>query len=113
MDGRMADEEAQVLDALIESFELDADDAAALREYASTPRTLDDVTTGGLSHEERRRLLQQAVVFTYVDGRQSDDEIRIIRDLVRKLEMGEDEAGELIVAAEERAALMIERRRRK
>ncbi len=113
MDGRMSDEEGQVLDALIDSFELDERDAAALREYASTPRTLDEVTSAGLSHEERRSLLQRAVILTYVDGRQTDDEIQVVRDLIGKLDLTEDEAGELIVAAEERAALMMERRRRK
>src|SRR5262245_12554395 len=42
-DGHFADEEAEIIEALISTFELGEEDAAKVREYAKTPRSLDDV----------------------------------------------------------------------
>src|SRR5687768_5283220 len=98
-DGRVESEETEVIEALISAFELHGDDAAAIRAYAQTPRTLDDVPLTELSSDDRRLLVQHAVVLTYIDGRQSDDETKILDELVRKLNLPPEEARELLGTA--------------
>lgn len=102
-DGRMDVEENEVLEALLAAFDLSDDDAAVIREYAKTPRTLDEIPLTELSGHDRRMLLQHAVILTFVDGHQSDKEKALLADLVTRLRMSEDEARPLIEAAEARA----------
>src|SRR5688500_14677743 len=73
-DGRVEDEESEVIEALVSAFELSGEDANQIREYAKTPRTIDDVPLSELSAHDRRMLLQHAVILTYIDGQQSDEE---------------------------------------
>jgi len=41
-DGRVADSETQVIDALLEAFQATPSEARQIRRYAQTPRTLDE-----------------------------------------------------------------------
>ena len=102
-DGRMDAEENEVLEALLAAFDLTDDDAKLIREYAKTPRTLDEIPLTELSGHDRRMLMQHAVILTYVDGHQSDKEKALLEDLVKRLHMSEDESRPLIEAAETRA----------
>jgi uncharacterized membrane protein YebE (DUF533 family) len=95
-DGKVAEEETALIDALIESFGADEVEAAQLRDYAATRRTLDDVPLGELDGGSRRRLLQLAVLVTFVDGAQDDAERALLEDL----------AGRLEIPGEERRTLM-------
>lgn len=106
-DGRVDGEEAEVIDALLSAFEIEGDDAAAIREYAKTPRTLDDVPLTDLSASDRRALLQHAVILTFVDGQQSDEEKAIVSDLVSRLRLPEAEAKVLLEASEQRAKRLL------
>jgi tellurite resistance protein len=102
-DGKIHDDEAEVIEALISAFEIEAADAAAIREYAKTERTLDDVPLSDLSAHDRRMLLQHAVILTFVDGEQSEREREVIDELVRKLRIPDPEATDLLAGATSRA----------
>jgi len=107
-DGHFADEEAEVIEALVSTFELGEADAARVREYAKTKRTLDDVPVTELSGEDRRLLLQHAVILSYIDGGQSGAELDVIDELVDKLGIPEKEADELVAAANTRAKRLLD-----
>jgi uncharacterized tellurite resistance protein B-like protein len=107
-DGHLASEEAEVVEALISTFQLSVQDADKVREFAKTPRTLDDVPVTELSAEDRRLLLQHAVILSYIDGGQTERELDIIDELVDRLRIPEKEADELIAAANERAKKLMD-----
>jgi tellurite resistance protein len=107
-DGHFASEEGEVIDALISTFGLSEQDAGKVRDYAKTPRSLDDVPVSDLSAEDRRLLLQHAVILSYIDGGQTERELDIIDDLVDRLHIPEKEADALISAANERAKKLMD-----
>ncbi len=106
-DGRMDNEERDVLDALSSAFQLSGEDTKILRAYAQTPRTMNDLPLAQLSDADRRQVLQHAVIITFVDGEQSDKERAVIQDLIAKLGIGDDEATEIIKGAEKRAQRLL------
>lgn len=106
-DGHIKDEEERVLEALIAAFELDEPDAEAVRAYASAPRTLDDVPLTELSADDRRLLLQHAVIISYVDGEQSEQERAVLDALVGRLHIPASEADPIIAAADRRAKRLL------
>jgi tellurite resistance protein len=106
-DGRVDGEESEVIEALISAFDVSGDDADRIREYAKQPRTLDDVPLTELSAEDRRTLLQHALIVTYIDGQQSEQEKKVLADLVAKLRLPEDEAKDILEAAEARAKRLL------
>jgi tellurite resistance protein len=107
-DGRVDGEETEVIEALISAFELEDGDAEAVRQFAKQPRTLADVPLTELSASDRRLLLQHAVILTYIDGSQSDTERTILADLAKRLHLPDDEARELLAAAEARAKHLLD-----
>ena len=107
-DGQMDKSEKQVLDALIAAFKLGEEDAANLRNYAEQTRTLADVPLSDLSADDRRLLLQQAVIISYADGQQSELEKGVLRDLAHTLHIPEQEATELLSASARRAERLVE-----
>jgi uncharacterized tellurite resistance protein B-like protein len=102
-DGVFAAEETEMVEALIAAFEADDDEAKAIRKYAAEKKTLDDIPITDLSAEDRRVLLQHAVLLTYVDGEQHETEKKFVDDLCEKLRIPAEESKELISAAEGRA----------
>ncbi|MFO0587307.1 MAG: TerB family tellurite resistance protein [Polyangiaceae bacterium] len=102
-DERFADEEREMVEALISAFEASDDQAKELREYAATRKTLDDIPVDEMSDDDCRILLQHAVLLSYVDGTQEESEKKLIHDLSTKLGIVGDEATHLIDLAETRA----------
>jgi tellurite resistance protein len=102
-DGRIADEELEVIEALLQAFEASPSEAAEVRVYAKSHRTLDDIPITELSFDDRRVLLQHAVLLTYIDGEQHEQEKKLLDELCERLRIPGVEAAGLIVAAEERA----------
>ena len=102
-DGTYADEEREMVEALIAAFDASEDDAAKIRAYAAEKKTIDDVPITDLSADDRRVLLQHAVLLTYVDGHQDETEKAFLGTLCEKLRIPDDEAKPLIHGAEERA----------
>jgi uncharacterized tellurite resistance protein B-like protein len=102
-DQRLHAREVEVIDALIAAFSVDGEEADALREYARSPRTLDDLPLSELSSDDRRLLIQHAVLMSYADGDPSAPELRVIDELVKRLHISQEEAAPLLAAAHGRA----------
>jgi tellurite resistance protein len=102
-DGRVTHEESEVLEALLQAFEAQPDEIAELREYAKTPRTLADIPVTELSADDRRTLLQHAVLISFIDGEQAPEEKKLLGELCEKLRIPAEEVPGLMAAAEGRA----------
>lgn len=102
-DGHFAEKEKEMLEALLDAYEATEDEKKQLREYAQEKRTLDDINLQDLSAEDRRVLLQHAVLLTFADGHQHADETKLLGDLATKLKVPADEAKAVIADAEARA----------
>ena len=102
-DGVFANEERDMLEALIAAFEATDEEAAEIRAYAAEKKTLDDIPLSDLSVDDRRILLQHAVLLTFVDGQQSSEEKVFIGELANKLRVPAEEAKVLVETAEQRA----------
>jgi len=102
-DGRVAQEETEVIEALLQAFGASDDEANDLRRYAQEPRTLDDIPITDLSAEDRRVLVQHAVLLTLIDGHQAKEEKDLLIELCKRLRIPAEEASKLIVEAEGRA----------
>lgn len=109
-DGRFAEEEREMLDALLNGFDASETEANELREYAKTPRSIDDIPLNELSEDDKKLLLNHAVVLTFIDGHQSDDEKVLIDRLVKKLSIWADEADSIITSATKRAERLLQYR---
>lgn len=107
-DGQMDGTEGEVIDALLSAFQIGGDDAKAIREYAKSPRSLDDVPLTELSAHDRRMLIQHAVILTYIDGKQSQHEVKVLKQLCDKLRVPEAEAKDLIDSATTRAKRLLD-----
>jgi len=102
-DGTFADAEKEMVDALIAAFEATDEEAKEIREYAGQKRTLEDMPVDDLRADDRRVLLQHAVLLTYVDGEQHESEKAFIDNLCKTLAIPDAEARDLIGVAEARA----------
>ena len=107
-DGRVAEEEMEVIEALLQAFEANASEAREVREYAKTEKTLEDIPITDLSYDDRRVLLQHAVLLTYIDGEQAQAEKKMLEQLCERLGIANLESGGLIQAAEQRAKGMLD-----
>jgi tellurite resistance protein len=98
-DGRVDDEEQEVVEALIDAFGADAAEAEELRAWAKTPRTLDGIDVSCLARTDVQLALQHGVLLTYIDGEQSETERKLIDALVVKLGLSREEAAPLLESA--------------
>jgi len=98
-DGRVDDEEQEVVEALIDAFGADATEAEEHRTWAKTPRTLDGIDVSCLARTDIQLALQHGVLLTYIDGVQSEAERKLIGDLVVRLGMSREEAAPLLESA--------------
>jgi uncharacterized tellurite resistance protein B-like protein len=102
-DGVFADTERQMLDALLDAYQATDKEREILHEYAEQKRTLDDIELQDLSADDRRVLLQHAVLLTFADGDQSAGEVDMLQGLARKLRIPDEEASALMSAGADRA----------
>jgi uncharacterized tellurite resistance protein B-like protein len=102
-DGRVADEEMSVIEALLAAYHATPSEAREIRKYAETERTLDDIELTELSAGDRRVLLQHAVLLSFVDGEQHEREIALLEDLTLRLHIPPMEAERITQAAAARA----------
>jgi len=107
-DGRVAAEEMEVLEGLLQAFDATPSEAQELRFYAKQERFLHDIPLNDLSYDDRRVLLQHAVLLTFVDGEQHDKERQLLDELCKTLHIGDAEAKSLILAAELRSRELVE-----
>jgi prepilin-type processing-associated H-X9-DG protein len=102
-DGHVTSEESEVITALLEAFKATPSERRELELYAKSPRTIDDVPITELSYDDRRVLLQHAVLVTYADGEHGDTEKRMLESLCEKLRIPDVEARGIIDVAARRA----------
>jgi tellurite resistance protein len=102
-DGRIANEEMEVIEALLQSFDATPSEAGELRSYAKIERKLSDIPVTELSYDDRRVLLQHAVLLTFIDGEQHESEKKLLDELCEILRIPGIEASGIIAAAEQRA----------
>jgi tellurite resistance protein len=102
-DGRVAGEEAEVIEALLQAFGAAPSEAFEVRSFSKEPRTLADIPIHDLSADDRRTLLQHAVLLTFVDGTQHDKERKLVDELCEVLRIPTVESRGIVSAAEERA----------
>lgn len=102
-DGRVAEEEKEVIEALLQAFDATPGEQAMIRDYAAEPKSLDDIPVTELGADDRRVLLQHAVFLTFIDGKQDDQEKALLVTLSDRLRIPTDERDALMNAAAERA----------
>lgn len=107
-DGRFAAEEREHLEALISAFGATEAEAAQVRAWAATPRTLADIPLSELSRDDRRTLLNHAVVLTHIDGEQTHDEKELLANLKGYLRIDETEATRIVESAEARVKRLLQ-----
>src|SRR4051794_8419530 len=73
-DGEFAETEKETLNALLDAYDATDAERKELHAYAAQKRTLDDINLQDLSADDRRILLQHAVLLCHVDGNFSDSE---------------------------------------
>lgn len=108
VDGKVAGEEREHIEALISAFGATDAEAASIREYAATPRQMTDIPLSDLSADDRRTLLNHAVVLTFIDGKQSDDERAMVFSLADHLRIPQAESSRIIEAAEARVKRLLQ-----
>jgi tellurite resistance protein len=106
-DGEFAKPEREMLDALLEAYQATELDKRNINLFAAEKRTLDDIDLQELSTEDRRVLLQHAVLLTFADGEQSAEEKALLQQLALKLRIPEAEAQATMDAAAERAKKLL------
>jgi uncharacterized membrane protein YebE (DUF533 family) len=102
-DGVFAERERAMLDALLDAYGASAEDRATIHSYAEQRRSLEDIDVQELSAEDRRILLQHAVILTFADGEQSPEELDLLTALSSRLRIPEPEARALLDAGAARA----------
>ena len=102
-DGAFQDREKEMLEALLESFGATHEEATDLRDYAAKKRDMKDIALTDLSADDRRLLLQHAVVLSWVDGDQADSEVKFLNDLRDYLHIPQEEGDALVAKSTERA----------
>jgi len=106
-DGRMAAEESEIIASLLDAYQATPTERRELGLFAQKPKTLADVPIHDLSHDDRRVLLQHAVLVSYVDGSQHEKEKALLDELCEVLRIPAVEARGIVRAAEERAKSML------
>lgn len=107
-DERISAEEHQIVDALLEAYKATPSEAAEIRLFAAVRRGLGDIELGELGLEDRRVLLQHAVLLTFVDGLQHDKEKALLAELIAELNLSPMDAERVVGAAEQRARAMLD-----
>ena len=107
-DGRVAEEELEVIEAFLQAFDATPSEALELRMYAKTKRTLEDIPLTDLSFDDRRVLLQHAVLLTYIDGEQAESERKLLEELAGRLGIPGPEATGLLESAGARAKSVLD-----
>jgi uncharacterized membrane protein YebE (DUF533 family) len=106
-DGVFAEKEMEMLVALLDAYRASEAQRAEILEYAKEKRTIDDINLQDLSAADRRVLLQQAVLLTFVDGEQAADEDAFLKQLASKLRIPDDESKQVMTEAAERAKKLL------
>jgi uncharacterized tellurite resistance protein B-like protein len=103
-DGKVAAPEAGVIEGMLCGFDATEEEERELLQYAKQKRTLiDDAPIRELSREDRELLLANAALLTHADGEQSESERALLVKLIGLLELGEDEAKQILDSVQDGA----------
>ncbi len=102
-DGRVDEEEMEIVEAMLDTFEADKEMGDEIRQWAKTRRSLDDIDVSDLNKEDAGLVLYQAVLLTFIDGEQSEKEIELIDQFMVKLGLSKEEAAPILEQATARA----------
>jgi tellurite resistance protein len=102
-DGRVTSKENDLIGALLDAFKAMPSEKREVEAYARERRTIDDIPINDLSYDDRRVLLQHAVLISHADGEYGDDEKRLLEAICEKLRIPDVEARGIIDAAARRA----------
>ena len=108
-DGIVTSHESEIIDALLQAYQASPSEKREIEVYARERRTIDDVPITDLSYDDRRVLLQHAVLISHADGSYGDEERRLIESLCEKLRIPDVEAKGIIEAAARRARDLLTR----
>lgn len=106
-DGDFADKEREMLAALLEAYSATEAESREVLTYAEQKRSLDDIDLASLSMDDRRVLLQHAVLLSFVDGTQAEEERAFLVSLAERLRIQAAEAAEIMRVGEDRARAML------
>lgn len=98
-DGKLVEEESQVVDAMLCGFDASEQERADLAEYAKVPRTLSDIPVGKLRGHHRELLLANAALLTLSDGKQVGIERVLLGKLSLLLGFKGEEADKIVATA--------------
>lgn len=107
-DGRFVAQEHEFIDAALASMDASEKDGHLLRAYAATPHTLDEIPLDQLDAADGERLLDLAVVLSWIDGEQADRERERIDELASRLGIPAQSAEATIATAGQRANRLLE-----
>jgi uncharacterized membrane protein YebE (DUF533 family) len=102
-DGRVAEDEKEVIEALLQAFDASEAEAQLIRDYVAEPKTLDDIPLTDLDASDRRVLLQHSVFLTFIDGSQDEKEKALLAALSDRLRIPAEERDQIMSVAEDRA----------
>lgn len=102
-DGQMEESESRVLEAILQSFEASAAEAAELRAFAAGKKSLTDIPKADLTEADCKVLIEHACALTYADGKQDASERAILEALCAHVGLPQADASALIAQASDRA----------
>ncbi|MCP4674806.1 MAG: TerB family tellurite resistance protein [Deltaproteobacteria bacterium] len=102
-DGRVDEEEMEIVEAMLDTFGADKETGDEIREWAKTHRSLDEIDISDLTEEDAGLVLYQAVLLTYIDGEQSEKEVELINQFMAKLGLSKEDAAPILERATTRA----------
>jgi uncharacterized membrane protein YebE (DUF533 family) len=102
-DGVFADNERAMLEGLLDAYGASDVEKAALRAYAESRRTIDDIDPQELSGGDRRLLLHHAAILRWADGKASPAEADVLAALAERLRIPPAEARAIVEVADEHA----------
>jgi tellurite resistance protein len=108
-DGVYSDHEKETLEGLLAAYDATEAEKNSILGFAAEKRTLDDIDLQELSAQDRRVLLQHAVLLTYADGDQKPEEAAFLDQMAERLKIPADEAKSVMAASAERAKKMLGR----
>jgi uncharacterized membrane protein YebE (DUF533 family) len=102
-DGRVDEEEMEIVEAMLDSFQADEETAITIRAWAKQPRSLDDIDVSDLTIEDAELVLFQAVLLTFIDGEQTEKEVELLAEFIAKLGLEKEHADAVLSSATARA----------
>jgi uncharacterized tellurite resistance protein B-like protein len=108
-DGVYSSHEKETLEGLLAAYDATEEEKERILGFAADKRTLEDIDLQELSTEDRRVLLQHAVLLTYADGDQKPEEALFLAKLAERLKIPAEEAASVMTAAADRAKKMLGR----